>query len=139
MSQTAEKDSVSIDVRIGQYVKLRDKIKEIGDRHKAELAPLNAALLRLNGVLLEHLNTANADSVSVKGVGTVYKTTKKSASIADKDAFGWFVRQNEKFDLIDWKANSAAVEAFVTNTGTLPPGINFTQVAVVGVRRGDSD
>lgn len=127
--------SPDIAKRIGQYVALRDRIKEIEDKHDQELKPYKAAKEQLEGVFMTHLNTTGGDSVAVKGVGTIYRTTKKSASLADAEQFRRFVIGGEHWDIIDWKANVSAVEAFLEDHKQLPPGVNFSQRDVVGVRR----
>ena len=127
-------DSLDIDKRVGQFVQLRDKINEIKEKHKQELAPFNEALEKLNSLLLNHLNQIGGDSVKT-AQGTVYKTVKKSASIADKTAFWAYVVANADWDLIDYKANVSAVAEHAEDKGTLPPGVNLTQNSLVGVRR----
>jgi len=126
---------MNIDTRVAQYVALRDKIKAIKDRHKEELAPYTETLELLNGVLLGHLNTIGADRAGT-AAGTVYKTAKKSASIADMSAFWTYVVTQGDFDMVDKKANPTAVEAYIEANGTPPPGVNFSVMDVVGVQRG---
>lgn len=126
---------VDFNTRVAQYVKLRDKIKEIEDRHKAEIKPFKQALETLNGMLLDHLNQVGGDSVA-SASGTVYKKLTKSASIADKSAFWAWVVANADWDLIDYKANVTAVRDFIGSNGTPPPGVNYTEAYDVGVRRG---
>ena len=46
-----------------------------------------------------------------------------------------YVIQNNAWDLIDRKANVAAVEDFINANNTPPPGVNFTSAYVAGVRR----
>lgn len=117
-----------------KYIQLRDKIAEVKKRQADELAPLAEALEKLNGILLDHLNTVGVDSAR-SSAGTVYKTTKNSASIADGDAFRRYVIGSEAWELLDWKANAARVQEFIAENEAPPPGINFTQTFVVGVRR----
>jgi len=124
----------NIDTRVAQFVKLRDKIKEIQDRHSEELKPYKETLEKLNGVLLGHLQAVGAENVGT-AAGTVYKTTKKSASIADMTAFWTYVVTQGDFDMVDKKANVTAVEAYIEEHGVQPPGINYTTKDVVGVRR----
>jgi hypothetical protein len=123
-----------IATRVAQYVKLRDKIKAKEAEQKAELKPLKDTLEQLNAVLLAHLNQIGGDSVSTGG-GTVYRTEKKSASLADAQAFMDYVIANQAFDLLDRKANVNAVEAHIQENDVPPPGVNFSSTFVVGVRR----
>lgn len=127
---------IDIEKRIGQYVALRDKIKSIEERHKQELAPYKQALEQLNTLLLDHLNTVGVDSASAKGIGTCYRSLKRSATIADGAAFRRFVIGGEHWNLADWKANPKAVAEFIeSHEGDAPPGINFSTHYTVGVRR----
>jgi hypothetical protein len=123
-----------IATRVAQYVKLRDKIKAKEAEQKAELKPLKDTLEQLNAVLLAHLNQVGGNSVTTDG-GTVYRTEKKSASLADAQAFMDFVVANQAFDLLDRKANVSAVEEYIRENDAPPPGVNFSSTFVVGVRR----
>jgi hypothetical protein len=126
---------IDIAKRIDQFVRLRDKIAEIKKRHKDELAPYNAALDQLAGMLLHHLTSIGTDTASARGVGTVYRTEKPKASIADSEAFRRHVIGSQDFDIVDWKANAPAVRAWIEENGGPPPGVNFSIEATVGVRR----
>jgi hypothetical protein len=126
--------STDVNVRINQYVSLRDKIKALDQAHKEKMAPFREMLDTLGGVLLDHLKNISADSVATPS-GTVYKTVKNSASIADGKAFWDYVHTNEEWDLIDKKANVNAVQDFIEQHNAPPPGINFSSMITVGVRR----
>jgi len=125
---------VNIEARIEQYVKLRDKIKELDDAHKAAMEPYRGTLEKLNAVLLNHLNTVGVDSAK-SASGTVYKTMKESVSLEDPSAFMRHVIGTENWDLLDRKANLKACKDFAEENVTMPPGVKFSSMAVVGVRR----
>ena len=124
----------TMDALVAQYVKLRDKIKESDDAHKEKMAPAKEYLERLNGVLLQHLQAAGADSVKTPH-GTAYKTTKRSATVADSAEFRAFIIENRAWDIADWRANAPAVEAYLQENQMLPPGVNMSSTVVTGVRR----
>lgn len=125
---------LNIDKYVGAYVTIRDKIKAIKERHKSELKEYEETLEQLNSVLLGHLNSLGADNVGTPA-GTVYRTHKKSASVADREAFWSWVVENEQFDMVDKRANVQAVEAHIQEHGEAPPGINWSVLNEVGVRR----
>lgn len=127
--------SIDIAKYVGKYIALRDKIKDISDRHKEELRPYAEMKEKLDALLLGYLNQINSDNASVKDVGTVYKTVKKSATVADADAFRRFVIGSEAWSLADWKANAHAVEEFIEQNNAPPPGVNYATTMSVGVRR----
>lgn len=128
-------NNVDFDKRVEQYVALRDKISVIKEKHKAELEPYTEHLEKLNAMLLGHLNTVGADKVGTEH-GTVYKTIKKSASVADMTAFWEYVVTNGDFDMVDKRANPTAVEEYIKTQGVPPPGVNWNVFPLVGVRRG---
>jgi hypothetical protein len=124
----------TMESRIEKYIRLRDLIKHKDDAHKEAMKPYREALETLNGVMLKHLETIGGDSVK-SAAGTVYKTTKTTASLEDPDAFMRHVIGSEAWELLDRKANSVACRAFADENGVLPPGVKMTQVVQVGVRR----
>lgn len=123
-----------IQTRVAQYVKLRDMIKAKEAEQKKELKPMKDTLEQLNSVLLAHLNGVGGNSVATDS-GTVYRTEKKSASLADGQAFMDFVIANQAFDLLDRKVNVLAAEEYIKENDVPPPGVNFSSTFVVGVRR----
>jgi hypothetical protein len=120
--------------RVEQFVKLRDLIKSRDDEHKKAMKPLRETLESLNSVLLAHLNDMGGNSIATDA-GTAYRTEKKSASLADSEAFMNYVIANQAFDLLDRKANVTAVEEHIKENDAPPPGVNFSSTFVVGVRR----
>jgi hypothetical protein len=133
--QSPAADEPVIHKRIAQFIRLRDKIAEIKKKHDEELKPYTEALLKLNSTLLEHLNENGGDSVTVRGVGTVYRSTKRSASIADGGEFRRFIIGGELWELVDWKANAPQIAEFIEKNKTVPPGVNLNSVVTIGVRR----
>jgi hypothetical protein len=124
----------TFDTRVAQYVALRDLIKAKEAEHKEKIKPLKDTLEKLNGVMLSHLDKIGGDSVKT-GHGTVYRSAKESASIADMSAFWTFVVVNGDFDLVDKKANVTAVKDYIEKNKAPVPGVNYSKHFVVGVRR----
>jgi hypothetical protein len=129
-----DKPKLDIAKRVGQYIQLRDLIKREDDAHKERMKPKRELLEQLNGVLLGLVDQAGGESVRTEA-GTVYRTEKKSASLADPDAFMRFVISSEAWDLLDRKANATAVFDFIAENNAPPPGVNANVAYVVGVRR----
>lgn len=121
--------------RVGQYVKLRDKIKELNKAHETAMKPYEDTLLQLNDVILQMLQAQNAESVRTEN-GTAYITRRYTASIQDVEAFWNYVTENKMWELIDKRANANACADHATKTGNLPPGLNFGSIYQAGVRRG---
>jgi hypothetical protein len=127
--------AINFEKRVGQYVKLRDLIKAKDDAHDEAMKPLKETLEKLNGVLLAHVNAVGGDGV-MTSAGTVSKTLKYTASIADASAFWSWVVSQGAFDMVDKKANLTAMKEYAAeNNGALPPGVNLTSVEKVNVKR----
>lgn len=125
---------VKLDQLAGKYVALRDKVREIKEKHKQELAPFGEALDKLEVYLLDYLNSAGATSVRTSA-GTITKSHRDSASIADMEAFWTFVVTQGDFDLCDRKANVTAVRDFIEKNNAPVPGVNFSSQQTISVRR----
>lgn len=124
----------SFEHRLVQYRKLEAKIKELADEHKKRMEPFSDAREKLRAHLLDMLNKSGQDSAKTTA-GTVYKTTKQSASLDNPEQFKRHVIGSENWDLLDWKANITAVMDFaLQNEGQLPPGVKITQKLDIGVR-----
>lgn len=133
MSETP--DAVAqFEKRTGQYVQVRDKIREITERHKEELAPLVDLQNKLTAWLTASLDKVGAQSVKTTQ-GTVYQSSRYSAALTDPKAFMDYVIANNKFDLLDRKANSTAVRDFIEQNKSEPPGCRLSALRTVGVRR----
>lgn len=126
---------IDIEMRVGQYVKLRDLKAQLEDKHKSELKPINEAMDMLKQVMAAGLDQLNVDSAKTP-CGTVSFSPKASASLADKSAFWTYVVTTGQFELLDYKANVTAVKAHIEkNQGVAPPGVNYSVFRDVGVRR----
>ena len=124
----------NIEKRVMQYVAVRDHIKVIEERHKKELEPWVSDKDKLTGIIQQCLEAAGAESIKTSE-GTAYTTTRYSASLQDPKLFMDFVIENKAFDLMDRKANAPAVRDYVAEKGSLPPGVNLSSIATIGVRR----
>jgi hypothetical protein len=122
------------ETRVAQYVQLRDLIKEEEKAFKEAMAP-KREMLEVLGNLLLHMLKATRQNAANTSTGTVYKITKKAATISDAALFRRHVIDNELWELADWKANPTAVADVVEKTNLPPPGVNYSTVLDVGVRR----
>lgn len=120
---------------VQNYVVLRDKRKALKTLFTAEDAKFKDAMDAIEAYLLRHFN-ANPGLENIKTeAGTAYKSERKTASLQDPAVFMDYVIKNERFDLLDRKANTTAVAAFVSETGDLPPGAKLSTMVTIGVTR----
>jgi|SRR5208283_853388 len=132
-----ETDSAPQEVEkwITQYIICRDYLKRAEAAYKDSVKQVKEDQQKLAGKLQEFLDKSGVDSVSSKRFGTAYSRTEWSAPLADPDGFMKFVIANNLFDLLDRKANVAAVRAYLAEHNQLPTGCNLTSEHKVGVRR----
>ena len=157
--------AITKDVVIGKYVALRDQIKEISERHSAELAPFNEQMEKIEAWLLANLNQDGVDSYKT-AMGTAYKSTTMSARMEDRESFMAVVLRTVAGELMkhipvpkeqwaedlgdrvvqallaaDWsladvRVNKTGVKEFMEmNGGQVPPGVTVEHVTKVNVRR----
>jgi hypothetical protein len=121
--------------RITQFIMVRDRIEQIEEEHKRQLAPLKDILVQLHNDLLKSLTELGIDSVAVRGVGTAYRSERHSVSITDPTQFKEFVITEGAWNLLDWKANVTMVRVYATRNGEVPPGVNLSSRVIVNVRK----
>jgi len=125
---------VDVAKRAKQYVDLRDKIKELEKKHEEELKPYREARQMLDGIFADVLQKANVKSMKTEG-GTITATERASATVSDMEAFRAHVVNMGDWDLADLRANAPAVRAWADANQQLPPGIKFTVMQTISVRR----
>ena len=126
--------SENMEKRVGQYVAIRDLISEIKDRHKEELLAHEILLERLAGIIHRFMDAHNLENLRT-AAGTCYISMKWTANVQDPAAFMKFVIDNEEFDLLERRASSTAVKAYVEENNHLPTGVNLNALSSIGVRR----
>jgi hypothetical protein len=126
---------MQIEELIGKYVQIRDGKRELEEVHKAKVAKINHVMKKIEGMLLEHFNSTGAESVRTPA-GTAYRSVKTTAKVVDRDAYMQFVQENEAWSFLESRANSTAVEEYLAAHGSLPPGVDVSRYATIGIRRG---
>jgi hypothetical protein len=118
-----------------QYIRARDIKKRLEEEHKTRLAPLVAAMEKTEAAILAKFNELGIDSAKSEN-GTAYRSTRTSASVADREAFFTWVKENDAFHMLESRASKTAIEEYVgTSGGNLPPGINWSSEVTVNIRR----
>ena len=84
---------------------------------------------------LRRFNDRGIDNVSSKDIGTAYRATRSSATVADWEAFFAHVLENEAYELLERRVNKTAAQQFRDVHDDLPPGVNWSEAQVVNFRR----
>jgi hypothetical protein len=119
---------------VAKYIELRDKKAELKHEYDFKVAKVDEVLAKIEAKLLEVFDSAGMDSVKTE-FGTAYSSTRSSASVADKETFMNFIKENDEWSLMEVRAAKLAVEQYKDANGDLPPGINWREERVVNFRR----
>lgn len=131
--EVKEKKGLS-ELPYNQLAAVRNKL---GDEIKAHEDAIKVLKAKRDKVDTEFLRRFNAEGVtSVKTpYGTPYIITRTAASVADKDAFMSWMRENDTFDFMNISANKTMVAEYVAKNEALPPGINWTAIREIGLKK----
>ena len=129
------KTTIQIADVIPKYIALRDHIKSLEQQHKEQLKPLKEKLEFLDSWMLGELDRRGEDSVAVRGVGTVFRKTESRCSVADWEVVWGWMESNQRFDMLNHAVNKTTVAEHVKETGSPPPGVNYTSTFTVEVNR----
>jgi hypothetical protein len=125
-------DTMTAEDAINLYRQVKAAVAEIEARHKKELEEYKSNMMKLEGFIDDFLAKHELVNIKTK-YGTAYWKTRWSASLVDPDAFMKFVSENGRWDLMDRKANVAAVRDYAKTESALPPGAKLDSVRKVHV------
>lgn len=122
------------DKLISAYVQLRDMKKEMQERHKKELLPINTKMQLVESGMLAMLNNAQAESMRSDS-GTMYKIARTSVKIEDWETALNFVQTNDLWHMLEHRLAKASVVEYIEANQNTPPGVSIVKDTTVGVRR----
>jgi hypothetical protein len=126
--------AVNITNLVTQYIAARDLKSKLDAAHKTKLEPLVAAMDKTEAAILDFFNKHGMDSAKCDA-GTAYKASRTSATVNDMDAFLGFVKENEAWHMLERRVAKTSIDEYVTEHKDLPPGISYTKMAAINVRR----
>jgi hypothetical protein len=95
---------------------------------------LKEQLTEIEGRLSVALDELGADSLAVRGLGTVYRTEEIVPTVDDWDTFNSFVRDNDMLYLFQRRLNATAYRELLQQ-GVEVVGLNPTQITKITVRK----
>lgn len=111
---------------IQKYISLRRKKKEIQDRHKEELKPINEAMTKLELSMQAYMLKTGQQNAKTSE-GTAYLSTTVRAKVEDWGAFKEFALAHDLIDMVEHRVSSDSVKEYIEATGSTPPGIAITR------------
>lgn len=113
-----------------KYIALRNRKKEIEERHKDELRPFNEAMDQIELLALDYLNQQSVSSLKTDG-GTCFKVARRSYKISDAESFLNWVENNGRSDMLEKRPAKSVIDEYVESGEALPPGLEVrTDIAV---------
>jgi hypothetical protein len=126
--------AVKIDVLVAKYIAARDMKAKQDAAYKTKMEPLVAAMEKTEAAILDFFNKHGMDSAKCEA-GTAYTAVRTSATVNDFDAFLAFVKENDAWHFLEKRVAKTQVDDYVAEHKDLPPGINYTTMAALNVRR----
>lgn len=135
MAADVKETVVNIDTVIKSYITLRDQLDELKAAHKAQLAPINAKMEKIEGWLQNQLQSQGLQNF--KGAsGVAFLKNVTQATVADWDTTLPFIIEHELWPMLERRVSKSVVEDYVETHGEVPPGVNYERSIIVQVRRG---
>lgn len=129
------KPEITLDKAVRKYLELRTEAETIEKSVKAQVAAIKEKMGRLEAWITEKADAEGLGNVKIAGVGTAMWTVHYSATVASRDAFFDFVRENNAFDMLENRVSKTAVRAYIDAHGEVPPGVNFGSYRAFSVRK----
>jgi hypothetical protein len=131
---------MNTDQLVGKYVELRGRRSTLKKDYETADDALKLVMGKIEDKLKEDLDASGQESARTAH-GTVFKTYKEYANIADWDTVLAFIKKNDAFDMFEKRISKTAVrdrmqqDADGNYLNPPPPGVNFVRQEVVQIRR----
>lgn len=125
---------MTVDEVIGAVLKLKATKEKVASEHKAQLAPINENITKLEGWLQNELNKLGLQNFKgASGIAFLQGTT--SATSKDWDAtLKWIIEQGA-YEFLERRVSKTVVQEYMEQHGEAPPGISVTREVEVRVRK----
>lgn len=125
---------MTIQELVNNYIKTRDRKDALTKLYKEKAAKYEHALDLIEAMLLKTLDENGLESVRTEN-GTVFTSSRTSATVADREVFLEFVRQNEAWVFLENRVSKNAVEQHIAAYDVPPPGVSLRIERTVNIRR----
>jgi len=132
MTETIE---ISTEKVVATYIKVRDAIAAMEQRHKEEKRNLNEQLEVLEQELLARVEQAGGN-ISVPNVGRVARRVSRNYWTNDWESFYKVVKEHDAFHLLHQRISNKAMQEFLNeHPDLMPEGLNVDSRYTVTVTR----
>jgi hypothetical protein len=126
---------INVDDVIKAYIATRDEIDKMKEDHKAQLAPLDDRLRKIEMWLQNQLQSQGLNSLR-GSKGTAFMQEVMNTTVEDWTSTLDAIKAKDLWPLLDRRVSKSAVQDYITEYGEPPPGVKVTRATVVRVRRG---
>lgn len=114
-----------------QYVLIADYV----DSAEAQIKPAKEALANIKETLLAKMNELELNSLKSNAGHAVARVKSTSAKVVDAEAFYDFVFDTGDTSFLTKHVSKDAVDAYLTATNQLPPGVTSESVTTIRFTR----
>lgn len=119
---------------IQAFVQLRDKRAEMRHAWEEEDKKLEEKQDKCKAWLAKTMADVGTDQL--KGAdGTAFRQVKSRFNGKDWPSIWNFIKENDRFDMLQKRLGETALKNYLEETGTLPPGVDVFQEYEIVVRR----
>lgn len=123
-----------VDDVIAKYVELRDKKAAAKAKYDNYVKDIDDKLDRLEAWMLKQMEEVGVESFK-SSHGTAYVQEKTKCSGSDWPTTWRWIKEHDRFDLLEKRVSSKTAKEVFEETGEYPPGINVYTEREVVVRR----
>lgn len=127
---------MNLDDVVGKYIELRDRKAQMKKEFSAKVEKIDAAMNKIENAILATFDKMGGVQSIRTTHGTPYVQLRESVTVADRDSYFDFVRENEAWDMLESRANKTAVMQYKEEHGELPPGLNYRAERIINIKRG---
>ena len=124
----------TLDEVIRVYVAMRDEKAAKKRAFDESVKELTENMSKLEGFIKSKLQEMNVDSVKTSH-GTAFTTRQVFVGVADWDSVIDYIKSTGDFGILNHAVNKTAVNEYVADKGTPPPGVKVDSFIKVAVRR----
>lgn len=126
--------TIDINSLVEKYVSLRDGIDKLKTDFEAKKKPLEDAQDTIANYLMKIANDQGVSSFKTPA-GTAFKQKVTRCSVENSDDFIDFVKTNNAYNMLPKQVNKTAVQEYIDLHEAPPPGVRFTALYEIQIRR----
>jgi len=137
MNETpADSAPANIGSLMDTYVALRDHKERIEGEAKSRLSSIATAMKEIEGKIAVHFMETGTRNAKAPSGAIAFKKQATFAKAADWKAVLDYARDTGDWEIIKKGVSKTRVDAYIKDNGVPPPGVDYTAVEEIHIRRG---